>query len=743
MTTRIDALRSANQHLQDTVKILGDSPDRLLVVPTLQTLASDRQLIRISQIYLEAFPVEQSQTKEEKQLRTEEEKLLEQANTNYEKIYQWCVAGIDGEIERVERSLTQALDSPDLPHQMIKTLESIKKYAGIFCTTFGLNRDQVRELYSIIKCIDGAINKQIRLMPLQEPTSLSPATRSLPLVPISLERGLLLSLPNELLPFIYKELKAPDLGALSAGCHFFDDQLGSQRTGIVAAEKKRTLLENCVSENYREDRYTVASCARAMLNQPNFQVHVPNDRIMACTAPGTLLIFDTKQKKVLNTCLFDPNHTLYQVNDKKIAIATNKNPTRIDLWDLEKGMRLFSLESPHETAIDTIRVQGHFLISKSNDEIKVWDIRNQQCVEKLQAPCNRFSIIGIVRNQLLGLEDHPQEGLRLREIPLSHIDIGEQVPSPYENDQFMLSGDLLFAKKGPNRIPIFNIRTGKPVSVLQSEVEMTLRLMKQSGNQLFVAGTSPEGAGKLQIFDLNNGRNIKTMTFPQCSVQDFDIIDDLLFISTEGWGNLSLSYYLQTQKIDDSGEMTLIRFSSPFSFFAPEGKLLMAEPTGITVRDFLTKTSLLLSIAENFEKEQPTALDRFGKLDPAVKNGIYSALYEIHRFEQTYWGCAEHAFLSSHGLTCTNQERTAAIYRYILKNICADLKANQTRKALKQFVELPNEIKYAIYAMFYESMTFKRDYFGCAEHAFLEKYGQSAPNEKRIGVIESFLAKVK
>jgi WD40 repeat protein len=75
-----------------------------------------------------------------------------------------------------------------------------------------------------------------------------------------------------------------------------------------------------------------------------------------------------------------------------------------------------------------------------------------------------------------------------------------------------------------------------------------------------------------------------------------------------------------------------------------------------------------------------------------------------------------------------------------------DFKYNMKKRiATDRFSRMPQETKNKIYGKLYEIIKHRliNDYWGCAEHAFHDQYGQSASNSEKAKAIENYLAAIR
>ncbi len=178
-----------------------------------------------------------------------------------------------------------------------------------------------------------------------------------------------------------------------------------------------------------------------------------------------------------------------------------------------------------------------------------------------------------------------------------------------------------------------------------------------------------------------------------------------------------------------------------------DGKLVSgSDDNTIRVWDFKAKNDAVFEeIAGLFQSNVPTAMDRFSRMPAKEKNKVYGELYEILKpLSNDYFGCAEHAFHDQHGLTSTPQQKALAIRHYLLRKTAQLFEGDEhdRKAAMEGFMWLPIELREKIYGELYGILKpFSNDYYGCAEHAFHDQYGQSSTPVQKAEAIHNYLSR--
>jgi len=137
-----------------------------------------------------------------------------------------------------------------------------------------------------------------------------------------------------------------------------------------------------------------------------------------------------------------------------------------------------------------------------------------------------------------------------------------------------------------------------------------------------------------------------------------------------------------------------------------------------------------------------TEMDRFKRMPKRERNEIYGELYEILKpLKNDYFGSAEHAFHNEHGQSSTLQQKAQAIQNHLARKIAKLFEGDEHDHeiAMERFLRLPEAMRGTIYGELYEILKpLKNDYFGCAEHAFHNKHGQSSTSQQKAQAIRNY-----
>lgn len=131
-------------------------------------------------------------------------------------------------------------------------------------------------------------------------------------------------------------------------------------------------------------------------------------------------------------------------------------------------------------------------------------------------------------------------------------------------------------------------------------------------------------------------------------------------------------------------------------------------------------------------------MELFAKMSKEQQQGVYKELANNHTFQ----GSAEDVFYELNGQSFTPQQKALAIENYLIQNIVDLLKScdeKSAQTALSLFNRMPKEQKERIFEELYKLNIHTHEYWGCAEHVFYDREGQSSTLLQKAEAIQNYV----
>ncbi len=425
------------------------------------------------------------------------------------------------------------------------------------------------------------------------------------------------------------------------------------------------------------------------------------------------------------------SHTLTGHTGKVYSLAvvdgkliSGSSDDTIKVWDLETHKCVHTLTGHTSTVYSLAVVDGKLISGSSDDTIKVWDLETHKCVHTLTGHTGTVYSLAVVDGKLIsGSWDRTIRVWDLETQECAHTLTGN-TGTVYS--LAVVDGKLI-SSSSDDTIKVWDLETQECAHTLTGHTGTVYSLAVVDGK--LISGSDDD---TIKVWDLETHKCVHTLTGHTNTVYSLAVVDGKL-ISGSSDDTIKV-WDLETHKCVH----TLTEHMGGVSSLAVvDGKLISGSGDDtIKVWDFkATNDEILKEIADLFMNGDATAMDRFSRMSQKEKNEIYGELYKIIKpsLSRDYFGCAEHAFLGTEGLSSTPQQKAQAIQNYLLRKTAKLFEGDgyDCKKAMERFLRLPKEVRGQVYGELFMILNPSSPYPLYGEHAFHSLEGLSAtPNQK-------------